>query len=296
LGKRLHADDQPVGHVLARALIAAQMADLAHLPLRRLAGGGTDNVIYRLGRDLLIRFPRRPVAEAEIAGLRAWLPGLAPGLGLRAPLILRCGAPGLGYPFAWTICQWLPGRDAFAAPPEGMRAARDLAGFLQGLQALPAPAGAPRRGEADRIDLILAGLPPFIAAFAGEADPGLLRDLVARAAGIPAFAGRPVWVHGDLHPLNLLTWRGRLTSVIDWGGLGLGDPAMDLMPGWTLFDATARESFRRAMNPDPDAWARGRALALAKAVMAIPYYRQSNPVFHAVMRRTLRRVIEDPQG
>ncbi len=270
------------------------MPDLAHLPLRRLTGGGTDNVLYRLGRDLLLRFPRRPEAEAEVDRLSLWLPRLTPALPLAAPEVLGRGAAALGYPFAWSLGRFLPGRDAFAAPPEQMRAAVDLAGFLRGLQALPAPPGAPPRGAADRIDLILAGLPPYIAGFAGEADPDRLRALVAAAARSPAFSGPPAWVHGDLHPLNLLTRRGRLTAVIDWGGAGLGDPAMDLMAGWTLFDPPAREVFRRAMTPDPGAWARGRALALAKAIMAIPYYRASNPVFHAVMIRTLDRVLADP--
>ena len=289
--------DAVVGTGLARALLARQMPDLADLSLRRLLGGGTDNVLYRLGRDHLLRFPRRAWAEAEIDRLQRWLPLLAPQLPLAVPLVLRQGAPGQGYPFRWTLGPFLPGRDAFSAPPtDPLAAARDLAACLARLRALPAPPDAPPRGQADRIDLILQGLEPWIAAFGDEADPSLLRELVAQAQAAPAFAGPPAWVHGDLHPLNILTRRGRIAALIDWGGLRLGDPGMDLMPAWTLFDAPAREAFRATLDPDPGAWARGRALALAKAIMAIPHYRASNPMFCAVMRRTLDRVIADREG
>lgn len=293
--RRLHDADQPVGAKLARALIETQMPELAHLPMKRLAGGGTDNVLYRVGRAHLARFPRRAWAEAEIDKLVVWLPRLAPALPLAVPQVELQGRPDMGYPFRWTLGNFLTGQDAYTAPPEDqVKAAETLARCLRRLHAAPAPAKAPRRGAADRIDLILAGLEPFVAEFAGEADPAVLRHLIARARQAPPQAGRLAWVHGDLHPLNLLTRRGKLVAVLDWGGMGLGDPAMDLMPAWTLFDAPAREVVRRALHPDPGAWARGRALALAKAVMAIPYYRHSNPVFYAVMCRTLERVISDP--
>lgn len=271
------------------------MPELAHLPMKRLAGGGTDNVLFRIGRAHLARFPRRAWAEAEIDKLVNWLPRLSQDLPLAVPLVERQGGPDMGYPFRWTLGNFLTGQDAFAAPPaDQAEAAMTLARCLRRLHAAPAPAKAPKRGAADRIDLILAGLEPFLDGFAGEADMEALRDRVAQARQAPPQEGRLVWVHGDLHPLNLLTRRGKLVALLDWGGLGLGDPGMDLMPAWTLFDAPARETFRRALHPDPGAWARGRALALAKAVMAIPYYRASNPVFHAVMRRTLERVMADP--
>jgi aminoglycoside phosphotransferase (APT) family kinase protein len=155
------------------------------------------------------------------------------------------------------------------------------------------PPDAPPQGEFSRLDLRLAGSEHFIAQFQDEADPARLRQVLARARQLPAHAGPPVWHHGDLHPLNLLTDQGRLSAVIDWGSLGTGDPSMDLMAGWALFDAPARAAFRRALAPDPAAWARGRALAFSKAVAAIPYYRTSNPRFRDAMKATLARVLAD---
>lgn len=292
----MHDNEAVVTARLARALLGASMPDLAALPLRRVGGAGTDTALFRLGPDLVARFPRRPIAEAQIEPLARWLPDLAPHLPLAVPLTHRTGSPGFGYPFAWSVGSWLAGRDALAAPADQMAAAHALADLLQALHARPCPQSAPLRGLADRIDLTLAGLDPFIAQFADEADPALLRRCVAEAKKAPAFHGPPVWVHGDLHPLNLLTRRGRLSAVIDWGGMGLGDPGMDLMVAWTVLDAPARFVFRARLRPDPAAWARGRAQALAKAIMAIPCYRRSNPVFHAAMRRALDRVLDDAAG
>jgi len=150
------------------------------------------------------------------------------------------------------------------------------------------------RGAADDLTLKLAGIETVIDGFLDhEADQCLLRDKVAEALDVPQHRGPKVWVHGDLHALNLLTRRGRVTGVIDWGGMGLGDPGMDLLIAWTLFDAPERHALRRAMQPDEGRWARGRALALIKAIMAIPYYRQSNRVFYWLMRQTLDRVLAD---
>ena len=293
----MQEDDWPVLPRQARELIGGQMPDLAGLPLRRMTGAGTDTVLYRLGPRLLVRFPRRPVADVEVDPLARWLPVLAPHLPLSVPLVLRRGGPGgtggAGYPYRWTVGPWLAGRDAWVAPPRADAAIAAMAGFLAALAGLACPQDAPLRGEKDRLDLRLAGIEASIDGFAGEADKVLLRDLVAEARELPAFRGRPVWVHGDLHALNLLTRRGRVSAVIDWGGMGLGDPGTDLMVAWTLFDGPGRRALRAAMRPDPADWARGRARALAMAVLAIPYYRHSNPVFHAAMRCILARVLED---
>ena len=287
----MHDGDQPVLPRLARALIDRQMPEYAGLPLRRVAGGGTDNVLYRLGPGLLVRFPRRAWADAEIDRLQRWLPVLAPGLPVEVPLVLRRGEAGPGYPFRWTVGPWLKGRDAFATPPEPVRAVSDVAGFLRALWALPCPPDAPLRAGADVLGLKLVGIEAAIDGFQDEADKALLCDRVAEAREVPVFRGRPVWVHGDLHALNVLTRRGRMTGVIDWGGMGLGDPGMDLSAAWTLFEAPGRRMLQAALQPEEGAWARGRVRALIMAVLAIPYYRQSNPVFYRAMRQVLARVL-----
>lgn len=289
----MHQGQHEITPAQVRALLAAQMPELAELPLKRVGLTGTDNVLYRIGPTQLGRFPRLPHAETQISVQAQWLPRLSLALPLAVPLTLRFGLPGAAYPFRWTVMPWLPGHAAFAGPLDQEVAALTLAGFLKTLQAQPAPEGAPQRGAADRLDLRLNGLAHSIGQFQGEADPVLLAKVAAGMRKLPPQDEPPVWVHGDLHPLNLLALRGRLSGVIDWGSLGLGDPAMDLMVAWTLFDAPARDLFRQAMAPSPAAWARGRALAFAKAVAAIPYYRRSNPGFRDVMRKTLARVLAE---
>lgn len=289
----MHSGQTEVTAAQVRALLADQMPELADLPLRRVGLTGTDNVLYRIGSGLVGRFPRLPHAEAQISAQALWLPRLADALPLAVPLTRRFGLPGEGYPYRWTLLPWLPGHAAFAGPLDQAEAALSLARFLQALQTQPQPDGAPKRGAADRLETRFAALGQYIGQFQGEADPLLLAKVAAAMRRLPPHDGTSVWVHGDLHPLNLLALRRRLTGVIDWGGLGLGDPATDLMIGWTLFDPPARQVFQDAMSPAPEVWARGRALAFAKAVAAIPYYRRSNPGFHDVMLRTLARVLED---
>ncbi len=289
----VHSGQKEVTAAQVRALLAGQMPDLAALSLKRVGLTGTDNVLYRIGTGLVGRFPRLPHAEAQISAQARWLPRLAGALPLAVPLTQRFGLPGEFYPFRWAVLPWLPGHAAFAGPLDQTEAAMALARFLAILHSQPLHDDAPRRGNVDRLSLRLDTLGQAIGQFQGEADPLLLAKVAAGMRKLGLYDGNPVWVHGDLHPLNLLAQRRRLTGVIDWGGLGLGDPATDLMIGWTLFDAPARQAFHDALSPSPEAWARGRALAFAKAVAAIPYYRRSNPGFRDVMLRTLSRVLDD---
>ncbi len=277
----------------AQVLIAAQMPDLVGMPLRRGGVSGTDNMLYRIGPNLVARFPRFAEAAAQNSVQAVWLPRISPGLPLAVPTTDRLGLAGEGYPFRWSVLRWLPGHAAFAGPLDQGAAAVALAAFLGVLRGQPQPAGAPKRGDADRLDLRFATLSDHVGQFRDEADPLVLARIAARLRHLPPHDGALVWVHGDLHPLNLLAKGDRLCGVIDWGGMGLGDPATDLLIAWTLFDAPAREVFRAALAPSDDAWARGRAFAFAKAVAAIPFYRRINPGFRAVMLKTLARVLED---
>lgn len=277
---------------LARRLIRAQMPDLAGLPLRRAGAGGTDHAIFRLGPALSARFPRTEGAAGQAAGVARWLPQLAPHLPLAVPAVRQIGKPGEGYPFPWSVETWLPGRDALDRPPDPQAAGAVLAGLVASLQARPVPAGAPLRGDAGRLAPRDAFLRRMIAAFDGEADPARLTAVWETCLALPEWTGRPVWVHGDLHPLNLLVRRGRLTAAIDWGLLGAGDPAEDMLPAWAVLDAAGRAAFRATLAPDPETWARGRALAFSKAVMAVPYYRHTNTRLRAVMLGVLAACLD----
>ncbi|WP_259444912.1 phosphotransferase [Neotabrizicola shimadae] len=285
----MHEGEVELSARQVRALLAAQMPDLAPFPLRRVGAGGTDHVLYRVGPRLLARFPRLASAANQPLGEAAWLPALAPCLPLAVPGPLRLGEPGAGYPFAWSVGPWLPGRDAWSAPP--WQAAEALAAFVAALRAAPVTPGAPARTGtlADR-DAFLRSM---IAEVRDEAEPATLTRLWDRCLALPRWNGPPVWVHADLHPLNLLTRRGRLVAVTDWGAFGAGDPAEDLLPAWAALDASGRDRFRAALRVDDGDWARGWAFAFSKAVMAVPYYRETNPRLRDMMRRMLVECLND---
>lgn len=110
---------------------------------------------------------------------------------------------------------------------------------------------------------------------------------------LPQWAGAPVWVHADLLPGNLLTTAGRLTAVIDFGGLGVGDPACDLLPAWTLFTGASRTAFRDTADVDDATWARGRGWALCFGIVAEHYYRDKGHVLAEVGRRAVGEVLAE---
>lgn len=108
----------------------------------------------------------------------------------------------------------------------------------------------------------------------------------------PGWAGDPVWVHGDLLPANLLVRDGHLHAVIDWAGASVGDPAQDLTPAWTLFDAPARDRFREALPFDDLTWTRARAWAMRR-IHNVAYYARTNSEFSADAVRTINELVAD---
>jgi aminoglycoside phosphotransferase (APT) family kinase protein len=284
------AIDEP----LVRTLLDAQCPDLAGLPLVE-AANGWDNVTYRLGDDLLVRLPRRAMSAPLVDVEQRWLPVLAPGLPLPVPTPVRCGrpAPELGYPWSWTVAPWLPGRSALASPPV-VDPVDALAGFLLALHR-PAPADAPAnpfRGGP------LAGRDGAhrerVERLAGRIDRAPVLAVWEAALAAPLPVGPPVWLHGDLHPGNLLVDEGALAAVIDWGDLTAGDPAYDLGVAWMLLDRDRRAALRRAIPHagDEATWTRARGWASAFAVVLLASS-ADNPAYGALGERTLEAVLAD---
>ncbi|MBL8056440.1 MAG: aminoglycoside phosphotransferase family protein [Anaerolineales bacterium] len=296
---KLHADEVFADEALVRRLLAAQFPHWADLPLRPVASAGTDHALYRLGAELVVRLPRIHWAIGQAEKERQWLPRLAPHLPLALPAGLAHGRPGAGYPWTWSVYRWLAGVDAASAPPADLsQAARDLAAFLRALQGID-PAGGP-----PAVDHGLRGAPlarrdaatrQAIAALAGLIDTETALAAWEAALRAPDWDRPPVWFHGDLLPGNLLVERGRLSAVIDFGGLGVGDPACDLMSAWSLFTGASRAVFRAALEVDDATWARGRGQALSQAVIFIPYYRHTNPAGVQLARRAVAAVLADFQ-
>ncbi len=249
---KMHEDEVATDAGQVRRLIAAQFPQWADLTVEPVASAGTDNALYRLGDEMAVRLPRIHWATAQVDKEAEWLPKLAPHLPLSIPEPSARGEPGEGYPWRWSVCRWLAGENAtLDRIGDPLRAAADLASFVRALQAInpaggptPDPAklgrGAPLATRDVRTRAALADLASLMDTHAAET----AWDVALRA---PEWSGQPVWIHGDLHSGNLLARDGRITSVIDFGALGIGDPACDLMPAWNLFAEDGRDAFRSAV-------------------------------------------------
>jgi aminoglycoside phosphotransferase (APT) family kinase protein len=311
---RMPAADVEVSADLVRRLLADQHPDLARLPVEFLANGW-DNELYRVGDGLVARLPRRALGAEIIKNEQRWLPGLAPRLPLPIPYPERTGVPARGYPYSWSVVPYLPGVPAAEAGFfDPARAAAVVGGFLGALH-VPAPADAPAnpfRGVplADRAGSFAANL----ALLTGQANQAgqdqVDRDAVLRVwdAGLaaPGYDGPPVWLHGDLHPANVLVNDGQVSGVIDFGDITAGDPASDLSVAWMLLPLGCHASFwsaYQAVGGAGGSWvrvddalrarARGWALNLAIVFLA---HSEDNPVLLEVGRRTLSTVLEDQRG
>lgn len=240
------AAEVEIGPHLVRTLLDEQHPDLADRPLSLLANGW-DNVLLRLGDDLVVRLPRRAAAVDLVRHEHRWLPHLAPRLPLPVPAPVRTGRPSDAYPWPWSIVRYLPGEVAAAVPPDDAdEAARDLASFLAALHR-PAPDDAPHspvRGVplAARAHLFAKNLATVRGSLPAE-EVDHLEALWHIAVSTPGWSAAAVWCHGDLHPANVLVDRGRISAVIDFGDLTAGDPATDLSVAWSLLPAEARDTF-----------------------------------------------------
>lgn len=282
-----------IGPALVRSLLLDQHPDLARLPIAPL-GHGWDNAMFRLGSELVIRLPRRTASANLLHNEQRWLPDLAPRLPIPVPSPLRCGEPACGYPFGWSVLPWFAGEAADLAPPDADQA-EPLVDFLRALhQAAPESAptndarGVPlakreRSLEArflrlrERTDRIT----PAIAA--------LWRDALRAPA-----AGGAVWLHGDLHPRNVLVEDGRLSAIVDWGDVTAGDAATDLASFWMLFEErSTREAAIRCYAPDEDMIRRARGWAIVFAAVLLDTGLADEPRHAQIGDDTFRRLAND---
>ncbi|NGO07510.1 aminoglycoside phosphotransferase family protein [Streptomyces sp. HC44] len=279
---------------LVRRLVDTQFPQWAGLPLRLLDPAGSDHVIHRLGEELSVRLPRHADAIGQARKESEWLPRLAPHLPLAVPVPVAVGEPDFGYPWPWAVSRWLDGEVATVeALADSYEAAVELAGFLTALQRFT-PEEIPAEGA--REDLTVRSLVArdratraAIAEVDGAFDTVAMTDLWDAAISAPAWDRPPVWFHGDFHTGNLLTAGGRLSAVIDFGELGIGDPACDLTIAFTLMSAGPRAAFRAALGVDDATWARGRGWALATGLNAYTSYAAVEP---RVAAQTTRQITE----
>jgi aminoglycoside phosphotransferase (APT) family kinase protein len=276
---KMHPDEIDTDVALVRRLLAGQFPQWADLTIEPVVSYGTDHDIYRLGDRLAARLPRIGWATRQAAKEGEWLPKLAPHLPLAVPLQLAMGQPAEGYPFEWSVYEWLPGENANGTIADLDQAAVDLAAFVKALRQVDAT-DAPPRPPLER-GAPLAVLDEHARRSIAELGDRIDGDAALRSweesLSVSEWDGAEVWVHGDLLPGNLLVVDGRLSAVIDWGGLNVGDPACDLQPAWNVFAGDSRARYRAELRVDDASWLRGRGWALFQAVMALPYYWDTNP-------------------
>ncbi len=289
----MHADEVLTDASLVRRLLERQFPEWAGLKIRYVPSSGTDNDIYRLGEHLVARLPRIGWAAAQVAHEARWLPRLAPHLPLAVPVPVAVGRPEADHPFPWAVHEWLPGRDAGGGVGDADRAAADLAGFVRALQAVdpqdgPAPGG--RGGPlAERDDDVRSS----IAALGDRIDGRAALRSWQQSLEAPEWEGPRRWLHGDLLPGNLQITAGELSAVIDFGGLAVGDPACDLQPAWNLFAGRSRDRFLDEVGADEAMRLRGRGWVVSQAVMALPYYWDTNPGIVAQAVRALGQALSE---
>jgi aminoglycoside phosphotransferase (APT) family kinase protein len=279
---------------LVQSLLHDQHPDLAHLPLQ-LMDTGWDNVMFRLGEALLIRIPRRRLAATLIENEQDWLPIIAARLPIATPVPVRVGHPGRGYPWKWSILPWLQGATADQSAPNADQARR-LAQFLRALH-VQAPASAPRNE--------VRGVPLSRRANATEAR---MRRLASTTHGISSeirqawqlalaapVASESTWLHGDLHPRNILVKDGVITGIVDWGDITAGDVATDLASIWMLFgDRRCRQRALQAYGAiSPATLQRARGWAVLFGVVLLETGLVDHPQHMIIGRNTLSRIAED---
>jgi aminoglycoside phosphotransferase (APT) family kinase protein len=270
-----HSDEVLVHEGLVRRLLRAQLPAWADQPLRRVEPSGTDHTLYRVGDDLVARFPAVEYATKQVIREARWVPFLAPQVPLELSTPVALGEPGEGYPWAWSVVRWIEGERATRANLDLSRAAVDLAAFIRALHACD-PTGGPEPGQTTAfrgmpLSIWDGRLDEWIAKLDGV--PGMADAVAAFEEGraAPAWDRPPVWLHGDLTG-NLIVRDGRLVGAID-SGYAVGDPACDLMPGWTLFRGEDRRRFFDEVGLDEATILRSRAWAIGPALIGWSYYR-----------------------
>ncbi|KSU85848.1 Predicted kinase, aminoglycoside phosphotransferase (APT) family [Fictibacillus enclensis] len=269
--EKMHADELEIEEGLVRRLLVDQFPHWAELPLRKVEPVGTVNAVFRLGDEYCIRLARREGPKTPGGREFLWLPKLASSVPLEIPIPIAQGRPNNEYPWFWEIHSWLRGEIVPIEAIDEIQAARDLARFVLALQQVDSTGGPLGRG------IPLAQLDKdfryWLARFNG--DPAV-SNVWESALSAPPWNGPPVWHHGDLDVRNWLVRDKRISGVIDWETMGIGDPACDVMVAWKLHSPEARDVFLDAIRTDDATLARARGWVVSQAVAILAYYTPQN--------------------
>ena len=290
---KMHADEFEIDILLVKRLLSSQFPHWADLPLKPVPSAGTDNALYRLGNDKVIRLPRINWAVGDVEKEWHWLPKLAPLLPIAIPKPLAQGIPTTDYPWPWGIYSWLEGSNPIVEHiSDPLSLTHDLIAFIKALHKVDLPNGpaSSRGGPLQNQD---SEARKALKQLEGMIDVQAATALWETASKAPGWSKQPVWVHGDLSPGNLLIQNGKLSAVIDFANLGIGDPACDMIIAWNLLPTSMRPIFRAGLRIDDATWERGRGWALSIALIALPYYKDTNPTLANNARHVIQEIIEE---
>lgn len=289
----MHAHEIDIDEKLVRGLLHSQFPQWAEFSLKRIQSDGTEHAIYRLGVDMCVRLPLIPEVDPKIEKEQQWLPYLAPHVPLAIPVPLGKGIPGEDYPLHWSVYSWLEGENATLEPITDLKqAAIDLARFLKSLQKIPV-VGGPLSARSGPLITQDSDVRSAIEALGNMVDTKRVTKLWDESLDAPLWDKEPVWIHGDLLPANLLIHQGHLNAIIDFGILGVGDPACDLIPAWSLFTNETRDVFRTALGVDDATWLRGRGWALSIGLIILPYYQYTNQGLFTIGKRMINEILTE---
>ncbi|WP_167201599.1 aminoglycoside phosphotransferase family protein [Paenibacillus sp. BK720] len=256
---------------LVRRLISGQFPEWRGLEIRPVEKSGHDNRTYRLGSEMTVRLPSHERYASAVAKELTWLPVFKPLLSMPIPDPVAQGMPTAEYPLPWSVNRWIEGDTVTHANIRDLNEfAEDLAGFLKELQAIDAadgiPAGIQNFHRGGNLSVYDQDSRSVIEKLDGEYDRKVLTEIWELSLATK-YESAPLWLHGDVAVGNLLARNGRLSGVIDFGTMGVGDPSSDLVMAWNFFDESSRKVFLNAMKADRDTVNRARGWALWKALI-----------------------------
>jgi aminoglycoside phosphotransferase (APT) family kinase protein len=297
----MHANQLTISLETVRELVNEQFPEWRGLPIRSFLSQGTVNAIFRIGDHLAARFPLQP---GDVGATRRWLEAEAEAARelvgrtrFATPEPVALGEPGAGYPLPWAVQTWLPGVVATDEDPcASVAFAHDLAELIGGVRAIDTRgrtfSGGGRGGDLQSHD---AWMETCFRHSEQLLDVARLRRNWVVMRSLPRGTAQDLMTHGDLIPGNVLVSSGRLAGVLDVGGLGPADPAVDLVSAWHLLEAGPRQALRADLGCGDLEWERGKAWAFEQAMGAVWYYRESNPAMSRMGQRTLERILADDQ-
>lgn len=299
---KMHENELEIDEHLVRSLLKSQCPQLIDLSISSVKSSGTDNALFRLGTEYIVRLPR---IEWEPGSIKRsinkeyeWLPKIARFLKIPISEPIFKGNPDQSYPWPWLISKWNEGHNpVFEKDNEYELLAKDLAYFLNDFHKIHLQNGpTSRRGIRLNDKVLDAETKKAIGELENEIDIPLVSALWEKLSNIPYWNKEPVWVHGDFLPGNILIQNNELRAVLDFSDVGIGDPACDLVIGWALLNPHSRKVFRENLELiDDDTWKRGGGWALSIALIMLPYYMHSNPVLVTLARRMIKNVLAESE-